>query len=101
VQFVIFFGFRFCRAKATPVSITGIGAARLYLDDSEGGDADHLDASVLRHKNIGAVLELKGSQTGLQIIERPDGLRGARVAPENWESSLQEERPRQQRCDQR
>ena len=47
--------------KTTPVSITGIGAARLYLDDSEGGDADHLDASVLRHKNIGAVLELKGS----------------------------------------
>lgn len=33
--------------------------------------------------------EIQG-QTGLQIIERPDGLRGARVAPENWESSLQD-----------
>ena len=61
LQFSIFFGCRFCGVKTTPVGITGIGAARLYLDDSEGGDADHLDASVLRHRNIGAVLELKGS----------------------------------------
>mmetsp|Transcript_2761 Transcript_2761/g.5698 ORF Transcript_2761/g.5698 Transcript_2761/m.5698 type:complete len:172 (+) Transcript_2761:40-555(+) len=76
--------------KSAPVSITGTGAARIYLDDSEAGDADHLDASTLRTANIGAVLELKGSKAGLQIIDRPDGLRGARVAPELLESTLQE-----------
>lgn len=53
--------------KSAPVSITGTGAARIYLDDSEAGDADHLDASTLRTANIGAVLELKGSHFCLSL----------------------------------
>lgn len=53
--------------NSAPVSITGTGAARIYLDDSEAGDADHLDASTLRTANIGAVLELKGSHFCLSL----------------------------------
>ena len=49
-------------ARSAPVSITGTGAARVYLEDSQGGDADHLDANTMRNSNIGAVLELKGSR---------------------------------------
>ena len=59
--------YAFCLVKSAPVSITGTGVARIYLDDSEAGDADHLDASTLRTANIGAVLELKGSHFSLTL----------------------------------
>ena len=66
LRIVCLLGFVFCPESA-PVSITGTGAARIYLDDSEAGDADHLDASTLRTANIGAVLELNGSHFGWSL----------------------------------
>ncbi|CAJ1337145.1 unnamed protein product [Effrenium voratum] len=64
------------------VSIGGAGASRIFVGSES-------DAAELRDANIGAVVEIAGSKP-LMIIDRPDGLRGARVSAQHWDTSLQE-----------